>query len=314
MPSSNQRYFNWLPRVPIPWRHILTSEREVTIMQDAIAERDNLLLAREAEIRRLQAENVERENIVIQREKTIEQLQSEINQISQAVETQEPLSTNILTGRDGLNQQIIHSLAALDGWCSAQKAFLVADWILNNNIELAVEVGIYGGKSLVPMAHAMRFAGRGVVYGIEPWSNAIALEIPTNEANDSWWKSVDLAAVKCRFLHYLTENDLSDIIKIIEISSDEALQVFSSPRFAQKIDLVHIDGSHAEEQALRDVSSWLPLIRPQGIIVLDDICWPSVEPALRFLEDNCKQIAAVKFGTYSEGNLGEGFAAFRVPA
>ena len=220
-----------------------------------------------------------------------------------------------LSPRDALNHDIVASMAVLDGWCTPQKAFLLADWIINNPVELAVEIGIFGGKSLVPMAQAMRFAGRGVIYGIEPWSNAIAVETATNEANDTWWGTVDLNGVKRRFMEHVVSRQLSDHIKVIELSSDEALAVFAGPRFAQKIDLVHIDGSHAEEQALRDVARWLPLMRPGGIIVLDDICWPSVIPALQYLRDTCNPIAEVRFGAAgADGALGDGFAAFRVRA
>jgi hypothetical protein len=204
--------------------------------------------------------------------------------------------------------KILTSLNSLHGWCSPQKAFLMADYIVNFKLKLAVEIGIFGGKSLVPVAHAIKFIGGGDAYGIEPWSNAVATETITNEANDQWWAALDMKVVKKSFYSHIVAHDLTDVVKVIEISSDEAVKIFSEARFRGKIEMLHIDGAHSEEQAVRDVTHWLPLIKAGGIIILDDIQWPTVLPAKKLLEETCEKIAELRFGE----NAGDAFAAFRV--
>jgi hypothetical protein len=49
---------------------------------------------------------------------------------------------------------------------------------------------------------------------------------------------------------------------------DEALAYFSD----DSIDILHIDGHHSYESVRSDFESWLPKVRPGGIILLHDIC------------------------------------------
>jgi len=44
--------------------------------------------------------------------------------------------------------------------------------------------------------------------------------------------------------------------------------------------LVHIDGNHDTEFVLKDVLNYVPLVKKGGIILLDDISWDSVKPAM----------------------------------
>jgi len=45
--------------------------------------------------------------------------------------------------------------------------------------------------------------------------------------------------------------------------------------------LIHIDGNHDTESVLDDVANYFPLLAPgNGFLVLDDISWTSVKPAV----------------------------------
>jgi hypothetical protein len=133
---------------------------------------------------------------------------------------------------------------------------------------------------LLPMAHALEHRGRGVIYGIEPWDNQVAIQTPTSSQNDEWWCDVNMKSIKQEFVRYISEHNLAHRVKLIELSSDDAFVVMNSPHFFGHIDLIHIDGSHSEIQAKRDILNWEAMLRPSGILVLDDISWPGVEKAL----------------------------------
>jgi hypothetical protein len=46
-------------------------------------------------------------------------------------------------------------------------------------------------------------------------------------------------------------------------------------------DLMHVAGDHDTSAVLRDVRQYLPLVRPVGSVVMDDVSWDPVRPAVR---------------------------------
>ncbi|MBI2810794.1 MAG: class I SAM-dependent methyltransferase [Candidatus Melainabacteria bacterium] len=56
------------------------------------------------------------------------------------------------------------------------------DYIFELKPERVVEIGVFGGKSLVPMACALRANQKGRIYGIDPWDNKESVRGLTEEA------------------------------------------------------------------------------------------------------------------------------------
>jgi predicted O-methyltransferase YrrM len=195
--------------------------------------------------------------------------------------------------RAALSARIVAALPAIEGWCTQGKAVWLSDLIGESACRTVLEVGIFGGKSLIPMALAVQHcAPGGKVYGVEDWSGDAAAETAMSAASDVWWREVELKAVKAGFLRSLLDNELSDIVNVLEMSADEAFRCLTALGLDQ-FDLIHLDGSHSDVRALRDVRMWTGLLRPGGILVLDDIGWPSVQPALDHLRSSCSIIEEV---------------------
>jgi FkbM family methyltransferase len=192
-----------------------------------------------------------------------------------------------------LDARIIAALPAIEGWCTARKAVWLAGLIARDRCSQVLEIGIYGGRSLIPMALAVQeHAPEGKVYGVEAWSSDVAMETATHADSDAWWRNVELAAVKTQFLRNLLDNELAGIVNVLEMSSDEAFKCLTAIG-PSEFDLIHVDGSHAEAQALRDVRSWWALLRPGGILVLDGIAWPSMQEAREYLRSNLSVVEEV---------------------
>ena len=195
------------------------------------------------------------------------------------------------TGWEGLTEDVRVELrqaaAQLEGWCPDHKARQMCMHALTVKPSVVVEIGVFGGKSLVPLAIACRKNGTGKVYAIDPWEAEAALEhYPENDPNRNWWSQVNLDKVYRQFDEYLHRNDLLPWVRVIRERAEAVSWAFHD----RPIDILHIDGNHSTETACRDVRLWLPLVRPGGWIWMDDVNWDTVKPACALVDCCCRVV------------------------
>ncbi|MFM1995960.1 MAG: hypothetical protein RLZZ111_347 [Planctomycetota bacterium] len=196
---------------------------------------------------------------------------------------------------------LLADVQSLQGWCSPSKALLLYGLAREHKPTTVVEIGIYGGRSIVPLAAALRDNGHGQVYGIETWSGSAATSFRTNIANDFWWLNIDFTKLKGDFLQFVVAHGLQDTIRVVEAASDRCAGLFD------RIDMLHIDGGHSTFGAALDVVNYVSKVPAGGIIVYDDINWPSTAAGLDILRDSCQLLHVVPaFGSETE----PGCAAF----
>lgn len=173
----------------------------------------------------------------------------------------------------------------LEGWCSKLKASMLMDLIFTYKPKVVVEVGVFGGKSFIPMAQALGLTG-GMIYGIDPWKNAESA-VGMEDENFEYWEKLDHEMILNGFLKKINEFKLENQISIIRATSADAEPI-------QNIDLIHIDGNHSEETSYFDVLKWVPLVRSGGIIIFDDLDWDTTQKAVAWLDENCTRITQVQ--------------------
>jgi Methyltransferase domain len=188
---------------------------------------------------------------------------------------------------------LLKEFQTLPGWCSPSKAVALARLVVLERPEVCVELGVFGGRSLLPCAAALRLVGRGVIHGVDAWSADASTEHATNEANDDWWRDVPYADVKRQFLEAVERHGLQAQVRVVEARSQDVAETFAA------IDFLHVDGGHAEAAALQDVELYLAKVRAGGIVVLDDAAWPSVRRAREALEAACDTLRCVDDGEIS---------------
>lgn len=162
--------------------------------------------------------------------------------------------------------QIEETTGSITGWCSLEKAFTLASIVMASRPKLCVEIGVWAGKSLVPVALACREIGYGKVIAIDPWKAEASVEGQLHPADREWWSNQshhDL--IFDQFNQTLATLKLRNIVEVIRKTSDEV----EPPK---EIGICHIDGNHAD-QAIRDVERYAPNIVPGGYLVLDDLGW-----------------------------------------
>lgn len=182
----------------------------------------------------------------------------------------------------GMKSLIELGLEQLEGWCWLEKAERMLSIALEERAKVMVEVGVYGGRSLVPLIVAAQANG-GYVWGIDAWSNAVATTVPYGEDHNSFWANDDMGRVKDKLFKFLGEHKLSGHVAIVEATGEQALHLFQD----KSIDLLHVDASHSILDEARDVSSYLMKLREGGILIIDDTDRAEVQLALEIAKSVC---------------------------
>ena len=181
----------------------------------------------------------------------------------------------------------------LDGWCSYNKAAILIDLIALAKPEVVVEIGVWGGKSLVPMACALKANKKGRVYGIDPWNPIESLQHIMDGSNINYWSRADHEAVLNHLVDKIGKFQLGDHVELIRATSAMADEI-------PGIDILHIDGNHSDPTTYLDVTKWVPLVKKGGWIIFDDMTWfengvYTAARAVEWLDEHC-----VRFAQFSE--------------
>ncbi len=152
----------------------------------------------------------------------------------------------------------------IPGWCPLEKALDLAAVVIALRPKITVEIGVYGGKSLLPIALACEAINNGVVIGIDPWTPQASAEGYTGE-NANWWGQLDHEGIYRAFIAGVDRLGLKNRVAVERAKSDDAA-------VPPVIDLVHLDGQHTE-QAIRDVKRFCSRVRIGGVVVMDDLEW-----------------------------------------
>jgi predicted O-methyltransferase YrrM len=169
----------------------------------------------------------------------------------------------------------------LEGWTTAERGVEMAELVCRHKPQTIVQIGIFGGRSLIAQAMALRHNGMGKIYGIDPWRLDAALE-GENDDNRQWWAKVDLHAIHRLAMEAIWHYGLDSWAVVLRARSEHCPQLF-----AGGIDILEIDGNHSEVASCRDVELYAPMLAPGAYVHFDDADWASTQKALRMLEKWC---------------------------
>ncbi len=184
-------------------------------------------------------------------------------------------------------------MAGVDGWCTEEKASILMDLLFLKRPQKVVEIGVWGGKSLIPLAIALNQNQRGVIYGIDPWkTDASTFQLEGDHLE--WWNEVDHERIYNGFMSKINLYHLGDVVEVVRASSKDA-------EIIDEIDFLHIDGNHSEISSLFDVKKWVPHVKKGGIIILDDLDYgeelesgATTRKAADWLDMNCTRFLQFK--------------------
>lgn len=190
-----------------------------------------------------------------------------------------PLVGNVLDPRLRTDlEQVSASIPVDDGGGSSPlKVLLLAQLIVAEDLSRIVEIGVYRGRLMLPLARVLWWLGRGEMVGIDPYSAEAAVQRDVErEGIDlvAWPSTIDWDGLHREVEEAIARLELGERARLVRKRSEEAAEEFA----AQPIDMLHVDGNHDEVAVRRDLELYLPHVRPGGLLVMDDIAWPSVRP------------------------------------
>jgi predicted O-methyltransferase YrrM len=152
----------------------------------------------------------------------------------------------------------------IPGWCTVIKGQYLAATVFALRPRISVEIGVFAGKSLLPIALALKEVDCGRVIGIDPWLPAESTK-GYDGANAQWWGNVDHAQLRGQVDFLLKQFGLADVVEIRAVPSDAVTP-------PDVIDLLHVDGQHTA-QAIKDVQRFGSKVRMGGVVFMDDLTW-----------------------------------------
>lgn len=167
-------------------------------------------------------------------------------------------------------KQLIHSdeYKNIHGWCLKEKALKMIDYIKPNDI--CVELGVFGGKSLLPIS----FITNNSVFGIDAWEKNASLEGSNAKENDEWWGKIDYNEMYNYTLNLFNKYKCKHV-KLLRMKSSDAIINFEN----DSIDFLHQDSNHSEEISCNEVELYHKKVKINGIWVFDDTNWETTKKA-----------------------------------
>ncbi|MEM1282353.1 MAG: class I SAM-dependent methyltransferase [Chlamydiota bacterium] len=187
-------------------------------------------------------------------------------------------------------EEALRSLQETQGWCTTLKASVLMDFVHTLKAQRVVEIGVFGGSSLIPIAYALKERGEGIIYGIDPWLTEASVE-GMEGLHELWWATIDHEAILQGLLQKISDYKLDTYIELLRTTSEEAPNI-------EGIDILHVDGNHSDRTSFFDVTKWVPLVRKGGIIIFDDMTWGTTDRAVKWLDEHCD-----KLGEFHEENV-----------
>lgn len=147
----------------------------------------------------------------------------------------------------------------------ARDADLLRDLLVAEKIETVIEIGLAYGSSALAIGEAL------ISIGAKSPRHLIIDPFQESAFANAGWGVLEAAGLRA-------------LAQLISQPSSIAL-----PRLVEQgatADAAFVDGSHRFHEVFIDLYFLRKIVRPGGLVVLDDYSWPSVRTAARYFENN----------------------------
>jgi predicted O-methyltransferase YrrM len=155
----------------------------------------------------------------------------------------------------------------------AEDADVLRDLLIAERPNLVIEIGLAYGSSALAIAEALVSVG-SVVSVVSVGSERprhLIIDVFQEEFHDAGWQAI-------------VDSGLGELCWLIRERSQMALPRLLAEGFVA--DAAFVDGSHVFHNVFVDLYFLSELVRPGGLLIIDDYQWQSVATAARYFELN----------------------------
>lgn len=137
--------------------------------------------------------------------------------------------------------------------------------------DTVAEIGVWLGRSIIFLAQVLQAQRKKVIL--------IAVDTFRGESNQPAHAGTIEAhggSIRAQFEANIARCGVASMIKIIECDSALAAGQLADA----SLDFCFVDAAHDYESVHRDITAWLPKMKPGAILAGHDICWPDVRRAV----------------------------------
>lgn len=177
---------------------------------------------------------------------------------------------------------------SLEGWCSIHKAQQLFRIAIESDSQISIELGVFGGRSLIPIALAHKAKSSGFVLGIDAWNKEASTEGSgafkegvTAQQNDEWWSKVNYPAIHAGCIAAIDKYALNDYCGTVRMRTLSVGTLLKD----NSIDLLHQDSNHSEEISCAEVELYFSKMKEGSYWVSDDTDWTTTQKSQELLMD-----------------------------
>lgn len=163
----------------------------------------------------------------------------------------------------------------INGWCTPEKSQELYNLVHSQKSNITVELGVYGGRSLISMALAHKEMNLGFVLGFDAYSTKVCTEGTNSPLNNDYWQHQDLQKIYHECIDSIKKFGVDDFASVIKLKSQTAGILFKD----ESIDIIHQDSNHNVETIIAELELWTPKLKKGGLWIADDVQWIEAKEA-----------------------------------
>ena len=157
---------------------------------------------------------------------------------------------------------------SLDANITKEEGDFLQEMIRVSRPRVSLEIGCAYGVSSLYICEALREVNATKHIIIDPWQN-----LPYGQGPGTGWEGIGLSNIR--------RAGYEDLVEFLEAPSYQCLSRLAEE--GVKIDFAFIDGQHTFDYVLVDVFLIDKILKPSGIIILDDFEYPSIASVCRYV-------------------------------